>query len=78
MRSLFSEIGEYEAIGILWRKRKIAGDFKTDAVRIEEIDRFDEIMVGDADDLDIGFFQPFLPFLYFRDRADLHGEVVHP
>src|SRR5882724_7020745 len=36
------------------------GELEPEAVRIEEVDRFDDVVIGNADHLDVGRFEPCL------------------
>jgi hypothetical protein len=54
------------------------GELEADAVRIEEVDRFDDVVVGDAEDLDARRLEPRLRRGQRLARLDAQGDVVDP
>src|SRR6266850_7008223 len=53
-------------------------ELESDAVRIEEVDRFDDVVIGYANHLDAGRFEACLGCAQLRDRVDTQGDVIDP
>src|SRR6185436_5171461 len=56
--------------------RCLCGEFEPDAVRIEEVDRLDEAVVGDAEDLHAVRLEPRLHDLDVLHGRNLQREVL--
>src|SRR5664279_1596424 len=60
------------------RARRRHRELEADAVRVEKVDRFDDVVVGDADHFHAGRVEPRLRLAQRLDRIDAQGNVVDP
>ncbi len=71
-------VGHLAVLGHVLLVGQLGGQLEPDAVRVEEIDALEDVVVGHAEHLDAVRLQAGLGVFQFLDRIDAEGDVVDP